>query len=107
MECAIEHLMNDFDSELSSYIENIKEARAKNQHHDHRRSLFVALITKCFNLQFSEVILEQHINLKGSSIRGRIDALYEDIVFDYEEHETYLIEDQLEKLDFEDSIEEV
>lgn len=75
--------MHDFKAELTGYIEHIKEARAKNQHHDHRRSLFVALITKSFNLQFSEVILEQNINLKGSSIRGRIDALYEDIVFEF------------------------
>ncbi len=74
---------SEFEEQLESYIENIREARIKNQHHDHRRSLFVALITKCFNLQFSEVVLEKHINVKGSSIRGRIDALYEDIVFEF------------------------
>ncbi len=73
--------LDEFAKELNDYLSNIAEARAKKLHHDYRRSLFVALITKCFDVPNVEVELEK--NVKGTTFIGRIDALYKDIVFEF------------------------
>ena len=73
--------LSDFAVEFQTYLDNMEQARAKKQHHDYRRSLFVNFITKCFDVPNVEVDLEK--NVRGTSFVGSIDALYKNIIFEF------------------------
>lgn len=73
--------LDEFAKELTKYLNSIEEARVKNAHHDYRRSIFMIFAGKAFDLPLEEVELEKGV--KAAKIRGRIDALYKDIVFEF------------------------
>ncbi|GBD11748.1 hypothetical protein HRbin23_01425 [bacterium HR23] len=67
---------------LSQYLHTLAEARGKGASHDYIRHLFLNFLRDAFpSLEANEVELERHLTALG--VRGYIDALYRDIVFEF------------------------
>ncbi len=66
---------------LEDYSEQAKAAIKGNKHHDQRRALFMDFLRKAFDVQVEEVDLEHKI--KAASARGRIDAFYRFVIFEF------------------------
>jgi len=59
----------------------MKQAVKRAAHHDERRHLFLLLLHKSFNIDAHEVEVEKGIRV--AQVRGYIDALYQDLVFEF------------------------
>jgi hypothetical protein len=70
-----------FEDALHSYIEAIEKARASGAHEDQFRHHFVTFATSVFGVSQDEVELEKGV--KAARVRGQIDLLYRDIVFEF------------------------
>jgi len=70
-----------FTEYLQDYSEQAKAAIKTNKHHDQRRALFMDYLRKAFEVQVEEVDLEHKI--KAASARGRIDAFYRCVIFEF------------------------
>jgi type I restriction-modification system DNA methylase subunit len=70
-----------FPGLLQDYLEQIKDAVRRKKHHDQRRSLFLSFLRKAFNVEPEEVVLEEKV--KADEVRGRIDALYKYVIFEF------------------------
>jgi hypothetical protein len=66
---------------LSEYVEQIKEAISKKQHHDHRRHLFLNFLRLGFGIDPVEIELEK--KLKVAQVRGNIDAFFKSTIFEF------------------------
>jgi len=66
---------------LRDYCEQAKTAIKENKHHDQRRALFMDFLRKAFGVQVEEVDLEHKV--KAASARGRIDAFYRFVIFEF------------------------
>jgi hypothetical protein len=66
---------------LQDYCEQAKAAIKENKHHDQRRALFMDFLRKAFDVQVEEVDLEHKV--KAASARGRIDAFYRFVIFEF------------------------
>ena len=73
--------MQPFENYFSDYLAAIREAKNKGASHDYLRSVFIDFARKSFNVDPVDVELEKGI--KGTTLRGSIDALYQDIVFEF------------------------
>ena len=73
--------MQPFETCFSDYLSAIREAKGKGASHDYLRSVFIDFAGKSFNVDPVDVELEKGI--KGAALRGSIDALYQDIVFEF------------------------
>jgi len=73
--------LQPFENHFSVYISAIREAKGKGASHDYLRSVFIDFARKSFNVDPVDVELEKGI--KGTTLRGSIDALYQDIVFEF------------------------
>ena len=73
--------MQPFENYFSDYLAAIREAKNKGASHDYLRSVFIDFARKSFNVDPVEVELEKGI--KGTKLRGSIDALYQDILFEF------------------------
>jgi len=73
--------LQPFENHFNGYVSAIREAKAKGASHDYLRSVFIDFARKSFNVDPVEVELEKGI--KGTTLRGSIDALYQDIVFEF------------------------
>ena len=71
----------EFQTHFQEYLKNIEEARQKKAHHDQLRNIFVGFLDKAFGVKCAEVELEKGIQF--SEVRGYIDALYKDIIFEF------------------------
>ena len=76
-----ELVLQPFENHFSAYLSAIREAKAKGASHDYLRSVFIDFARKGFNVDPVDVELEKGI--KGTTLRGSIDALYQDIVFEF------------------------
>ena len=65
---------------FSRYRKRSAEATAHGAHHDQRRAYLLDLLREGFGIHAEEVELEY--NVKADEARGRIDALYRDLVFE-------------------------
>lgn len=65
-----------FPDQLASYYE--QAAAAAKKHHDTRRALFLNFLRESFNVDPHEVELERRIRV--DEVRGRIDALFRNII---------------------------
>ena len=74
-------LSEDFTDLFLSYIDTISAAIKANKHHDQRRALFIDFFRKSFSIDVDEVELEHKI--KVASVRGRIDAFYRFVIFEF------------------------
>jgi hypothetical protein len=70
-----------FESHFKDYLSNIREAKSKGASHDYIRQVFIEFARRSFNVNPRDVDLEKGI--KGTTLRGSIDALYRDIVFEF------------------------
>ena len=73
--------MEPFQSYFQNYLAAIRRAKDEGVSHDHLRSVFIDFARKSFNVDPLDVELEKGI--KGATLRGSIDALYQDIVFEF------------------------
>ncbi|HEV2349229.1 MAG TPA: N-6 DNA methylase [Terriglobia bacterium] len=70
-----------FTEYLQDYCEQAAGAIKANKHHDQRRALFMDYLRKAFEVQVEEVDLEHKV--KAASARGRIDAFYRFVIFEF------------------------
>ncbi len=73
--------ISQFKEQFQEYLGHIEEAKQKKQHHDQLRSIFVSFLDKAFGVKCAEVELEKGIQF--SEVKGYIDALYKDIIFEF------------------------
>jgi len=71
----------EFESQFQEYLGHIEEAKLRKAHHDQLRSIFIGFLTQAFNVRYEEFELEKGV--KVAKVRGFIDALYQDIVFEF------------------------
>ena len=70
-----------FVTSFQEYLARIEEARVKKQHHDQLRSIFLDFLTKTISAKHEEFELEKGV--KVAKVRGFIDVLYQDIIFEF------------------------
>ena len=73
--------LEPFETHFTSYLSTIREAKEKGASHDYLRQVFIEFSRKSFKVDPVDVELEKGI--KGAKLRGSIDALYQDIVFEF------------------------
>jgi len=73
--------LEPFQSYLEDYISVIQEAKSKGRSHDYLRQVFLEFARKSFRVDPTDVELEKGIKI--AKVRGFIDALYQDIVFEF------------------------
>jgi len=71
----------EFESQFHQYLDHIEEANLRKAHHDQLRSIFIGFLTQAFSVRYDEFELEKGV--KAAKVRGFIDALYQDIVFEF------------------------
>ncbi len=71
----------DFPSYLKEYANQIRQAIRSNKHHDFRRHLFLNFMRMAFGVDPVEVKIEEKV--KVEEVRGRIDALFKSIIFEF------------------------
>lgn len=71
----------EFQTHFQEYLNNMVEAKEKKAHHDQLRNIFVSFLDKAFGVKCTDVELEKGIQF--SEVRGYIDALYKDIIFEF------------------------
>ena len=81
---SIDPLPHRFVEQLQDYCEQAKDAIKRNKHHDQRRALFMDFLRKAFDVSVDEVDLEHKV--KAASARGRIDAFYRFVIFEFKTH---------------------
>jgi hypothetical protein len=81
-----------FEAALARYVERAREARDHNQHHDHRRQLFLGFLRDAFGIGSGDVTVEQYIQIAGKRAsadgiarvrKGWIDAVFRDLIFEF------------------------
>jgi hypothetical protein len=73
--------LTEFESQFQQYLNRIEEAKLAKAHHDQLRSIFIAFLSRTFGVAYEEFELEKGI--KAAKVRGFIDALFQDIVFEF------------------------
>jgi len=73
--------LQPFENCFSDYLSAIREAKSKGASHDYLRQVFIEFARKSFKVDPVDVDLERGI--KGTKLRGSIDALYQDIIFEF------------------------
>jgi hypothetical protein len=73
--------LQPFESHFKDYLSAIREVKSKGASHDYLRQVFIEFARKGFRVDPIDVELEKGI--KGTRLRGSIDALYQDIVFEF------------------------
>lgn len=74
---------SNFVAELADYIENIREAHAKDQPERHLSHLFLGFIGGAFGVQYQDIELERHITMSKVQKHGYIDALIGDLIIEF------------------------
>lgn len=73
--------MRNFEDHIQNYVSAIREARSKGASHDYLRQVFIEFARKSFQVNPIDVEIEKGV--AGTKLRGFIDALYQDIVFEF------------------------
>jgi len=81
LSCSVAPIPERFTEYLQDYCEHAKDAIKRNKHHDQRRALFMDFLRKAFDVSVDEVDLEHKV--KAASARGRIDAFYRFVIFEF------------------------
>jgi len=71
----------EFHLQFQQYLNRIEEAKLRKAHHDQLRSIFISFLSQTFGVNYEEFELEKGI--KAAKVRGFIDALFQDIVFEF------------------------
>jgi methylase of polypeptide subunit release factors len=72
---------SEFKVYFQEYLTSIEEAKQKKAHHDQLRSIFVGFLSKAFGVKYDELELEKGVQI--AKVKGYIDALYQDVVFEF------------------------
>ncbi|MBI2858286.1 MAG: N-6 DNA methylase [Chloroflexi bacterium] len=72
---------SEFSVHFEEYKASIEAARAKKAHHDQLRSIFVGFLSKAFGVKYDELELEKGVQI--AKVKGYIDALYQDVIFEF------------------------
>jgi lipoate-protein ligase A len=72
---------SEFQDYFQEYLANIEEAKQKKAHYDQLRSIFVGFLSKAFGVKYDEIELEKGVQI--AKVKGYIDALYQDVVFEF------------------------
>lgn len=70
-----------FETYFNEYRASIEEAKAKKAHHDQLRSIFLGFLNKAFGVKYDELELEKGVQI--AKVKGYIDALYQDVIFEF------------------------
>ncbi len=70
-----------FKPQFQQYLNCIEEAKLRKSHHDQLRSIFIGFLSQTFGVNYEEFELEKGV--KAAKVRGLIDALFQDIVFEF------------------------
>ncbi len=73
--------LSEFKGQFQEYLHQIEEAKLRKAHHDQLRSIFIGFLSQAFSIRYEEFELKKGI--KAAKVRGFIDALYQDIVFEF------------------------
>jgi hypothetical protein len=73
--------LQPFENYFGDYLSATREAKGRGASHDHLRQIFIEFARKSFSVDPVDVELEKGI--KGAKLRGSIDAIYQDIVFEF------------------------
>jgi len=73
--------LTEFESQFQQYLSHIEEAELAKAHHDQLRSIFIGFLSRTFGVAYEEFELEKGV--KAAKMRGFIDALFQDIVFEF------------------------
>jgi hypothetical protein len=71
----------DFTPLLEKYCADIAAAIEHGRHHDQRRALLMDFLRNAFDIEVDEIELESKI--KADEARGRIDAFYKFVIFEF------------------------
>lgn len=66
---------------FAEYMEEIRAAAKARKHHDQRRHIFLNFLQHGFGVDWTDVELEHKI--KVAQVRGRIDALFKNVIFEF------------------------
>ena len=88
---------SEFKKYFEEYLSSIEEAKQKKAHHDQLRSIFIGLLSKAFGVEYDEIELEKGVKI--AKVKGYIDALYQDVVFEFKRDLTIEREKGLLELD--------
>lgn len=81
-----------FESYFRLYLTQAQEARDQNLHHDHRRQLFLAFLRNAFDIDQADIEVEKFIQIASQQVsvkgitrihKGWIDAVFNDIIFEF------------------------
>ena len=81
-----------FDAHFPRYLQQAQQARDQNQHHDHRRQIFLAFLTAAFAIPQVDVEIERYIQIAQQHVpaaglarvrKGWIDAIFHDLIFEF------------------------
>jgi len=81
-----------FDAAFARYVEQARQARDSDQHHDHRRQLFLGFLDDAFEIKAADVEVEQYHQIAGRQVsakgiarvkKGWIDAVFRDLIFEF------------------------
>lgn len=81
-----------FEGRFRSYLDEARDARVRDVHHDQRRELFLSFLHDAFGIDLGEVDREQYIQLRGQRVqtegalrirKGWIDAIFRDLIFEF------------------------
>lgn len=81
MNTVISGIPADFTPLLEKYCNDINKAIEGKKHHDYRRGLLMDFIRNAFGIQVDEIELE--LKIKADEARGRIDAFYKFVIFEF------------------------
>jgi hypothetical protein len=87
----------EFKVYFQEYLATIEEAKQKKAHHDQLRNIFVGFLSKAFGVKYDEVELEKGVQI--AKVKGYIDALYQDVIFEFKRDLTIEREKGLLELD--------
>jgi len=73
--------LTEFESQFRQYLSHIEEAKLAKAHHDQLRSIFIGFLSRTFGVDYEEFELEKGV--RAAKLRGFIDALFQDIVFEF------------------------
>jgi type I restriction-modification system DNA methylase subunit len=73
--------LTDFETQFQQYLSRIEEARLSKAHHDQLRSIFIGFLSRAFGVDYEEFELEKGV--RATKVRGFMDALFQDIVFEF------------------------
>jgi methylase of polypeptide subunit release factors len=88
---------SEFQVYFKEYVASIEEAKQKKAHHDQLRSIFVGFLSQAFGVKYDELELEKGVQI--AKVKGYIDALYQDVVFEFKRDLTIEREKGLLELD--------